>query len=56
MVEGGERLSKGANHDQTLGTKTSNMLSYKYREEILQKDPFKKPQIHSLSRERARAL
>jgi hypothetical protein len=52
----GERLSKGANHDQTFGIKLSNLLIYKYREETLQKDPLRNPKIHSLSRERARAL
>jgi hypothetical protein len=43
MVEGGERLSKCANHDQTLWLKLSNILINKYREEILQKDPLRNP-------------
>jgi hypothetical protein len=42
LVEG-ERLSKGANHGQTFGTKLSNLLTYKYREETLLKDPLRNP-------------
>jgi hypothetical protein len=40
LVEG-ERLSKGAKHDQTFGMKLSNL--YKHREETLLKDPLRNP-------------
>jgi hypothetical protein len=39
----GERLSKCANNDLTFSQSLSNILIYKYREELLQKDPLKNP-------------
>jgi hypothetical protein len=42
LVEG-ERLSKGAKHDQTFGMKLRNLLIYKHREETLLKDPLRNP-------------
>jgi hypothetical protein len=39
----GESLSKGASHDQTFGTKLSNLLTYNYREETLLNGPLRNP-------------
>jgi hypothetical protein len=39
----GESLNKGASHDQTFGTKLSNLLTYNYRKKTLLKDPLRNP-------------
>jgi hypothetical protein len=60
LVGLGTPLSRNADNcakpKLTLSQSLSNIIIYKYREETLQKDPLKKPQIHSFSGERARAL